>query len=342
MKPAPRVLLAAAVTASAIYLLRPRTPRPRPVVLITGGSRGLGLALAERFARSGALLVLAARDQEELERARHLLLERHAVATAQDVHLATADLNDPTQAAALIHTTLARFGRIDTLINNAGIMLAGPIEDQPRAAFERAMQTNFFAAVSTIEAALPAQLARFRATRQRSSIVNIASIGGKFAMPHMLPYVASKFALTGYSEGLHAELRHKGIRVLTVCPGLMRTGGHIQAQFTGQREKEYRWFALGATTPGLAASVTHAADKIYRAVQSGRAEITITPQAWLAARLQGLAPETTQRAAALVSQYLLPSSSGETDPARGASLRQPRIPLFAAGSASLQDQNNQS
>jgi short-subunit dehydrogenase len=221
-------------------------------------------------------------------------------------------------------------------------MLAGPIEDQPRAAFERAMQTNFFAAVSTIEAALPAMLARFRANRQRSSIVNIASIGGKFAMPHMLPYVASKFALTGYSEGLHAELRHKGVRVLTVCPGLMRTGGHIQAEFTGQREKEYRWFAFGATTPGIAADATHAADKIYTAVRNGRAESTITPQAWLAARLQGLAPETTQRVAGLVSQYLLPSPSGESSPTRGANLCQPRIPLFAQTDSDLRNQNNQS
>ena len=74
-------------------------------------------------------------------------------------------------------------------------------------------------------------------------------------MPHMLPYVASKFALVGFSEGLHAELRHKGIRVTTVCPGLMRTGGEVNAHYTGRVGKEKRWFTLAAKTPVIAASV---------------------------------------------------------------------------------------
>jgi short-subunit dehydrogenase len=138
--------------------------------------------------------------------------------------------------------------------------------------------------------------------------VNIASIGGKFAMPHMLPYVASKFALVGFSEGLHAELRQKGIRVTTVCPGLMRTGGEAHAHFTGQVSKEQRWFNFGAKTPGVAASVKHAANKIYNAVASGRAEITITPQAWLAARMVGIAPETTQFLASAINKFVLPEA----------------------------------
>ena len=128
-------------------------------------------------------------------------------------------------------------------------------------------------------------------------------------MPHMLPYVASKFALVGFSEGLHAELRHKGIRVTTVCPGLMRTGGEVHAHYTGQTKREQRWFTLAARTPILAASVRHAANKIYNAVAAGRAEITITPQAWLAARVAGLAPETTQYLASLANQLLLPAPS---------------------------------
>jgi short-subunit dehydrogenase len=69
--------------------------------------------------------------------------------------------------------------------------------------------------------------------RRDGSIVNIASIGGKVAFPHLLPYVASKFAMTGWSQGLRAELAEKGIRVTTVAPGIMRTGSHIQARYTG-------------------------------------------------------------------------------------------------------------
>jgi short-subunit dehydrogenase len=142
------------------------------------------------------------------------------------------------------------------------------------------------------------------------AIVNICSIGGKVAVPHMLPYTASKFALVGFSQGLHAEMRHKGVRVTTVCPGLMRTGGHVHASFVGDRNKEARWFNLGATTPIVAASVKRAANHIYNAVAQGRAEVILTPQAWLAARMAAVAPETTQRLTSLVNEFVLPAPVG--------------------------------
>ena len=297
------------VAVAAAYALKSR-PRKRPgqVVLITGGSRGLGLALAERYGRSGAKLILAARDVEELIGARQTLLDREAIQSLYDVLLIPADLTDASQATMLLDHAISHFGRIDVLINNAGIIEVGPVENQPIAAYHRAMATNFFAALHTTNAALPHLLGR-NPIHGDAAIVNIASIGGKFAMPHMLPYGASKFALVGFSEGLHAELRHKGIRVTTVCPGLMRTGGEAYADYTGQTKKEQRWFTLAARTPILTASVRHAASKIYSAVAAGRAEITITPQAWLAARLIGLAPETTQYLASVANHLLLPAPS---------------------------------
>jgi NAD(P)-dependent dehydrogenase (short-subunit alcohol dehydrogenase family) len=298
------------VAATAAYALMPNPPKRRPgqVVLITGGSRGLGLALADRYGRSGAKLILIARNVEELNHARKTLLARKSVQSADDVLLLPGDLTDAAQATMLIDHAVSHFGRIDVLINNAGIIEVGPVENQPIAAYRRAMATNFFAALHTTHAALPHLLDR-NPIYGDAAIVNIASIGGKFAMPHMLPYVASKFALVGFSEGLHAELRHKGVRVTTVCPGLMRTGGEVHAQYTGRTIKEQRWFKLAARIPILAASVTHAADKIYNAVAAGRAEITITPQAWLAARITGLAPEATQYAASLVNELILPAPS---------------------------------
>lgn len=276
------------------------------VVLITGASRGLGLALAERFARAGNKLVLAARDVEELTKARNTLLKRKAARSYEDVLLIPADLTDPAQAASLVEHAIAHFGRIDVLINNAGIMEVGPFEDQSLEAFHRSMSTNFFAALHMTQAALPYMLHRER--RNRAAIVNIGSVGGKVAVPHMLPYTASKFALVGFSEGLHAELRHKGVRVTTVCPGLMRTGGHHHASFVGDKKKEALWFDLGATTPILAASVKRAANHIYNAVAKGRAEVILTPQAWLAARIAAVAPETTHRLAALANEFVLPAS----------------------------------
>jgi NAD(P)-dependent dehydrogenase (short-subunit alcohol dehydrogenase family) len=323
----PRAALQAAqvitgiVAAAAAYALMPRPPKRRPgqVVLITGGSRGLGFALAERYGRSGAKLILAARNLDELSDARHSLLFRKAVQSPDDILLVPADLTDAAQATLLIEQAISHFGRIDILINNAGVIEVGPVEDQPIAAYRRAMATNFFAALYTTHAALPHLLRRKPRTGD-AAIVNIASIGGKFAMPHLLPYVASKFALVGFSEGLHAELRHKGIRVTTVCPGLMRTGGEAHAHYTGQIKKEQRWFNLAAKSPGISASVHHAANKIYEAVAAGRAEITITPQAWLAARIAGVAPSTTQYLASLANHLLLPAPS-PTNHLRGFTLK---------------------
>lgn len=280
------------------------------VVVITGGSRGLGYALASRFARKQVRLVLAARDRAELESAQASLLAEHPHLGPEDFYLVSADLMEPAECRRLISETIARFGRIDVLVNNAGIIEVGPVEDQTPETFERAFRIYYLAPLTITLAALPHLLKQSPAPgwKRRAAIVNISSIGGKAAVPHLLPYCAGKFALTGFSEGLHAELRHKGVRVTTVCPGLMRTGGEDHARFTGQTEKEAKWFKLAAKTPGLSASAKYAANRIYSAIVAGRAELTITPQAWAAARFHGLCPETSQYAASLVNRYVLPAS----------------------------------
>jgi len=172
------------------------------------------------------------------------------------------------------------------------------------------MNANFFSTLHCTLSVLPQML-----ERRAGIIVNIASIGGKVAVPHMLPYTASKFAMTGFSEGLNAELRAKGIRVITVCPGLMRTGSHLNALFKGDAEREYRWFSLAASLPGLSVSATSAARKVVRAIVSGKSEIAITPQAQLANRFVNVAPTMTARLMHLVN-FILPSAVHEHTLAR--------------------------
>jgi short-subunit dehydrogenase len=297
-------LIATGAAAGLVCACLPRREyiRSGQVAVINGGSSGLGLALAHRFGRAGLKLVLAARNEEQLHEAERSLLSAGSIADARDILLVACDLSEAKQAAYLIEETLSCFGPPEILINNAGIIEVGPVESHPLEAFERAMAVNYFGALYAIHAVLPSLL-----RRRQGSIVNISSIGGKMAVPHLLPYVASKFALTGLSEGLHSELRHKGIRVTTVCPGLMRTGGEDHAYFRGQVQKEAAWFKAAARTPLLAASASHAADVVFDAVNRGRAEVTITPQAWLAARFAGLAPETTQLMNAVVNRYILPA-----------------------------------
>lgn len=291
----------------------------RKVVVITGGSRGLGLALAEEFGRHEATLMLAARKEEELQKAQRHLLAEGFVKNPSRLQTIACDLTRAEEAQKLVRRTLERFGRIDVLVNNAGVIHVGPIEEQSLQMYRDAMDSNFFSLLYTTYAVLPYML------KQRAgSIVNIASIGGKIPVPHLAPYSASKFAAVGFSETLHAELKPKGIRVTTVNPGLMRTGSYPNAVITGQKEKEYDWFSLSASIPGLAHSATYAARKIYRAVLQGRAELEIGLDAFLAARIHGLSPSLTQLLGSFAESVILPEAGGNSTPAQGKDLPAPK------------------
>lgn len=310
--------VAALATAALASAWRGRASRLRgKTVLITGSSRGLGLAMAQEFGRRGARIVLTARDPDELERARTLLLRQAGVDGPEEVLVLSADLRNPEEAERLIQRVTNTWGQIDVLVNNAGVITVGPVENQTLQDFRDVMDANFFTGLHCTLAVLPQMLAR-----QDGTIVNIASIGGKVAVPHLLPYTASKFAEVGFSEGLHAELRHKGVHVLTVCPGLMRTGSHVNALFSGDAEKEYRWFSMGATTPLISISARQAARKIVRAVITRATEIAITPQAIVMARLAQVSPEVTGRVMSLINHRILPeASASKSGPVRGMNVR---------------------
>ena len=314
-------VLGATVTAAAVYKARRRTTNMHgKVVVITGGSRGLGLAIAREFGLHGAHLVLAARKSDELQRALGYLERASAIANGSTALTVECDVAKPEDCETLMERAIERYGRVDVLVNCAGVIGVAPFQDQPLSAFEESMQVNFFGALHTIKAALP-HLQR----QGNGSIVNIASVGGKLAVPHMLPYVASKFALVGFSEGLHAELSGTGVNVLTVCPGLMRTGSHVNAKFGGNSQAEYDWFSLSAMLPGASASAASAARKIYNATVDGMAEITITPQAWLGARIYGVAPGAAAGLAGLATRALLPKPNGNQIAVAGSALHTPKV-----------------
>jgi short-subunit dehydrogenase len=312
-------LLCAGAAAAAAYgcVRRLGTRRLRgKAVLITGASRGLGLALAEEFGKRGAKLVLTARNPWELERAKQSLVERGLVGSADDVLVVPADLRQAGEAQHVVEQATERFGRVDVLVNNAGVITVGPVENQTVEDFHDVMESNFFTGVHCALAVVPQML-----QRRSGTIVNIASIGGKVAVPHLLPYTASKFAAVGFSQGLNAELRSKGVHVMTVCPGLMRTGSHVGAQFSGDATREYRWFSLAANLPGISMSAQNAARRIVLGVMLGETEIAITPQAVAASRLASLAPEAVTLAMGMVNRLLPGPVADGARRLRGAEVR---------------------
>lgn len=269
------------------------------VVLITGGSRGLGLVMAREFAREGARLVICARRRDELEAARADLKRRGA-----EVLAIPCDVTDRAQVNEMIKVARDRFGKIDVLVNNAGVIQVGPVDVMTLEDYEEAMKTHFWGPLYMTLAVLP-EMRR----RSQGRIVNISSIGGKISVPHLVPYSASKFALTGLSEGLRAELLKDGILVTTVCPGLMRTGSPRNALFKGQHRAEYAWFAISDSLPVTSMSAERAARQIVEATRRGQAEVVLTIQAQLAVRFHGLFPGLTADLLGLVNK-LLPGPGG--------------------------------
>lgn len=327
-------LLAAMAAPDAFVGKRLRGFRGK-VVVITGASRGLGLALAEELARRGARVVLVARDRFELDRARRQLLENDAVKDESDLLTIMADLRDREQAEAMICRVTSHFGRVDVLINNAGVITVGPLENQTVEDFEEVMDSNFFTGLYCTMAVLPQMLGR-----GEGAIANVTSIGGKVAVPHLLPYTASKFAAVGFSEGLAMELRTKGVRVTTVVPGLMRTGSHRNAQFKGNAEREYRWFSLGASLPGISIAAHRAARQIANGIECGCEEVTITPQAMLISRLANVSPEMTHALMRGINVLLPKPEPGRNGSHRGEDVKQQELfPLTAFGTRAARKYN---
>jgi short-subunit dehydrogenase len=169
------------------------------------------------------------------------------------------------------------------------------------------MDAMFWAHVYTSLAVLPHMVRQGTGT-----IANITSVGGKIAVPHLIPYSCAKFAAVGFSEGLTAELARYGIRVTTVVPGLMRTGSHLNANFKRNHSKEFSWFALSATSPLSSISASRAARSIVDGIRRGSSEIVLSVPAKVAVAVHGLAPGTTSRLLGYVNR-ILPTPGGATD-----------------------------
>lgn len=292
--------LGAALVATRLSRARLAISFEGRVVVLTGGSRGLGLVMARMLVDEGARVVLLARDLGELQRAR----EELEACGRGEVMTLRCDVRRRADVRAAIDTVLDRWRTVDVLINNAGVIQVGPLEHMDHEDFENAMATHFWGPLHLILEVTPVMR-----HRRFGRIVNISSIGGKVAVPHLAPYSASKFALTGLSDAIRAELDQYGIRVTTVAPGLMRTGSPINAQFKGQHEAEYVWFKVSSSLPGLTIAAERAARKILDACRYGDPALTITPQAKAAAAANVIAPASVARAMMLVTR-LLPAGTG--------------------------------
>jgi NAD(P)-dependent dehydrogenase (short-subunit alcohol dehydrogenase family) len=304
MNPFGKAALALAAAGASAFLLSKTARRSRydfrdKVVLITGGSRGLGLELARQFADEGARVALCARDGEELQRAREDLTQHNTYAFTHP-----CDVSSPQQVQDLVRAVEANLGPIDVLVNNAGTITVGPISAMTREDYETAMNTHFWGAYNTIDAVVPGMR-----RRQAGRIVNVSSFGGKVGVPHLAPYCASKFALVGYTQALRAELADDGITVTLICPGLMRTGSPRNAFFKSQNEAEYAWFKVGDSIPGFSTASDAAARRIVEACRTGEAEVTLTLPAKAAVRFQALFPDAFAELAVLANR-LLPGFGG--------------------------------
>ena len=246
--------------------------------------------------------MLVARDQEELDRAVQDIRARYPDA---DVAAVSADVRRRYDAERAIAQSVDQYGRIDVVVNNAGIIQVGPLDHMKLADYEDAMNTHFWGPLYTITAALP-----HMRREGEGRIVNISSIGGRIAIPHLVPYSASKFALAGLSEGLRAELARDDIVVTTVYPGLMRTGSPVNAMFKGKRPQEYAWFAISDSLPLASIDAARAARQIVDACRYGRAELVITLQAKLAILAKDVAPELSADVMTFISEMLPPPVPG--------------------------------
>jgi short-subunit dehydrogenase len=279
--------------------------RDRPVALVTGASRGLGFLIARELADRGFDLVICARSSTGMTAAGEELRTRGG-----RVHEVTADVGDRGDAERLVSEVQRRFGRLDMLVTNAGVIQVGPAQDLTVEDYAESMDIMFWGTVYTTLAAMP------MLRRSGGRLLAITSIGGKLPAPHLLPYTAAKHAAVGFAEGLRIEAARDGVSVTVAVPGLMRTGSTGNAMFAGDRNHERRWFTVAASLPVVSMDAERAARRLVRAAMHRRPEVILTPLAKVGARVHALAPSTTLRMLSVMNR-LLPPPTGSTGPQPG-------------------------
>lgn len=265
-------------------------------VLITGGSRGLGLSLAWNLLNSEAEVMLLARDESELGRAKDILLKDFPDGK---VHTRVCDVTNAQQLSESIESAILTMDGVDLLINNAGAILVGPFTSMEMEDFEAQMRLHVYSVVQATQLIF----AHFK-TRGGGRILNICSLGGKTAIPHMIPYNTSKFALAGFSQGVAAELAQHNIILTTAYPTVMRTGSPIQAVFKGEHEKEFTWFETIDNLPGISMGADTAAKKVLDAVANGQSEVILSVPGKARVLMGSLFPEAMTALMALVNRIL--------------------------------------
>jgi len=269
------------------------------VVLITGGSRGFGLALARELAVLDCRIALCARDRDELQRAKQTLQD-----AGHEVFTVPCDISNEAEVSTMVEAVTSHYGRIDILVNNAGEIMVSPLENLTIPDFERAMAVMFWGTLYTTLAVLPQMK-----MRGDGRIVNITSLGGKVSVPHLLSYSCAKAAAVAFSNGLRNEVRRFGIEVTTVIPGLMRTGSHVNASFKGRHVAESNWFGAAASLPLLSLNAEHAARLAVKAICAGKTETMLGVPSQILSRAQTLLPGLTAEVLRFCNA-LLPEAGG--------------------------------
>ncbi|GAB78011.1 Short-chain dehydrogenase [Austwickia chelonae] len=290
-------------------LARPGPLPPSPVAVVVGASRGLGLLVCRELAARGCRVVGLARSEESLAEARERMRD-----WGYGLETYRADVTDVDGLGTALRRVTAEVGEIDVAVHVAGVIQVGPAESMTREHYRTCIDIMLWGPINLAFAVLPGMRAR-----RRGRFGVVTSIGGKISVPHLLPYSTAKFGAVGFTEGLRAELHGSGVTATTIVPGLMRTGSHLAAQFTGDQAKEYAWFAPGACLPVVAMDAERAAGRIADGVLAGRGMVVLSPWAQAAVRVAGALPSMTGTMLGLGGRLLPrppagdPTASGTVD-----------------------------
>jgi len=214
------------------------------VAVITGASMGIGEAIAKLFLAEGASVVLCARDL-----ARTRAAEQRIGAGTNTLSL-SCDVSKREQVDALIKTVVAKFGRIDIFVNNAGFGLNDAVADMDMAEFRRMFDTNLFGAVECMQAVIPVMK-----KQGGGDIVNISSVSGHISTPYMSGYAATKHAMNAIGKAARMELQRHNINVLTVCPGYIATN-FVKNMVKGKHSERVGSSVKYAVVPEVVAQAT--------------------------------------------------------------------------------------